>query len=304
MQSTRDDETGSYKQIKLKKNNIDINLFNRISKEVAEMNPQPKRVLIQGLGEALINKQLPQMIRQLRNDGFMGRIDIVTNGSLFNKENVKEIIDAGISKIIISLQGMTAEAYKENCQYEIDFEEFVSNLTYLYENRKNAHVYIKIIDIMLKSEEERERFFDIFGNISDTCNIEHLIVNQSQMGDHGGRVDHRLILHNEPILERDICPMPFYLMQIFLDGTVLACPITGAVKQLEIGHLKEQTLMEIWNGKRRRNLLEAMLKKTRYGLSSCKECECLHNISDERENLDCSREEILKRMEAYYGIRN
>ena len=60
MHSTRDDAEGSYNRIKLEKNNIDMTLFNRISKEITEMNPQPKRVLIQGLGEPLINKELPK----------------------------------------------------------------------------------------------------------------------------------------------------------------------------------------------------------------------------------------------------
>ena len=43
-------------------------------------------------------------------------------------------------------------------------------------------MFIKIIDIMLKSEEDRERFFQMFSGLCDTIFVEHLVIMEQQMG--------------------------------------------------------------------------------------------------------------------------
>lgn len=304
MHSTKNDPNGEYEKIKLRWDEMPLALFHKISKEISQMKPQPKRVLLLGLGEPLMNTEILNMIKTLRKDGFTGRIDLITNGSMINEKMADLLIGSGLSKILISLQGINSEAYKKNCGYNINFEEFVNNLTYLYKNKGKMQIYIKVIDCMLDTKEEKEYFYNVFGKISDTCNIEHLIVNQLQMGDHNGKVNHRRNIHNEKILNRDICPMPFYQIQIFLDGTVLPCPISGISKDLAIGDANTQSLMDIWNGNRRKIFLETMLTKKRSIYEPCRNCESIHCISVEEENLDNNSEKILERMEKYYGVRD
>ncbi len=283
-------------------NTMKIEEFKIISKQICQFSPHPKRILFVGLGEPLINRALPEMIRTLRTDGFTGKIDVVTNGSLFTQDYTKQLISSGVSKFIISLQGLTSDSYIDNCKYSLDYDKFIENLTYLYKNKKDTHIYIKIIDSMLKSKQEEQIFYSTFSPICDSCYIEHLICNQEKMGDHGGIVDNSRNVFNEYVTPREICAMPFYQMQIFLDGSVLACPITDISMELSIGNIHNNTLLEIWNGRERINLLKKMLKHKVTSFNSCRKCESKDFIVDARENLDDSYATILERMDKYYDF--
>ena len=304
MHSTKGIPGGEFEKNKLIVDHMPFELFKDISKQICAMNPQPKRVLLLGLGEPFMYPYIIEGIKQLRKDGYLGRLDMITNASLIDKAMADKLVSSGLSKLIISLQGMDEITYKEVCGYKINFDEFVQNLKYLYENRGDMHIYIKIMDNMLHSEEDKKSFFEIFGSISDTCNIEHLVVNQVQMGDHDGKVDHLLNIHSDEILPMEICSKPFYQIQIYPDGDVLACPISGAPKVFTIGNVYEESLMEIWNGSRRRNVLEKFLRDRKLAYGPCEICESIHCVSRPEEIIDNHVDEIRERMEKYYGIRN
>jgi len=68
-------------------------------------------------------------------------VEIITNGLLLTPETSRKLIDAGITNINISVQGVSKERYKETCGVEIDFDEYVKNLSYLY-SIKVIHKYI------------------------------------------------------------------------------------------------------------------------------------------------------------------
>lgn len=109
-----------------------------------------KNFLICGIGEPLICKEVPKMVSYVKERGIYERIELTTNGSLLTHELSRDLIAAGLTRLLISVQGVNKEAYKQICGYDIDFEKFLEEIRYFYQNKQNCSVYIKIADVALK----------------------------------------------------------------------------------------------------------------------------------------------------------
>lgn len=70
-----------------------------------------EKINLVGVGETLLNPELPGIIRVANKKGI--KIGIATNGILLNKDKAKELLDAGIDWLNISIDGANAESYKK-----------------------------------------------------------------------------------------------------------------------------------------------------------------------------------------------
>jgi len=62
-----------------------------------------------------------------------------------------------------------------------------------------------------------------------------------------------------------------------------------------MGNMKEQSLLEIWNGPKRRQLLATMLRLEKDTIPECRGCTCFNAINDPLENLDADAARLLPR---------
>lgn len=299
MHGTRGEPGGALERTGFRLAHMDGELFEKLVQEILAFPKPVKRLCISGLGEPLTNPRLPEMIRRLRDAGFTGRIDVISNGSLLTHELSDALIAAGLNRLQISVQGLDSEQYRENCGVAVDVEKLRSELAYFHEKSQGteASLFVKIIDIMLKTEEDRERFFRMFRDICDTIFVEHLVVMEQQMGDHGGRADHSRNLNGECVEPRKVCGVMFYFLQVNIDGETFPCSTPGLPNSFSMGCMKEQTLQEIWNGERRKDLMRRNLRDGYVTIPACSECSSIIAIADPAENLDDCREEMLARLE-------
>ena len=295
MHSTRGDENGALEKTGFKLEHMDMELYAKLVKEIMEFPTTPKRVCFSGLGEPLTNKRLPDMIRMLREAGFEGRIDVISNGSLLTPEMSDALVAAGLSRIQISVQGLSTEKYKEICGVPVDMEKLKDNIRYFYEHKGNATIYVKIIDSILESKEDEKLFYDMFGNICDTIYIEHLVIMEQQMGDHGREVDTTRNLMGEVVEKRFVCGVMFYFLQVNIDGETFPCSTPGLPNSFSMGCAKEKTLLKIWNDRKRNGLIRKNLKDGYASIPACALCSSCIAIADDSEYLDDCREEILER---------
>lgn len=285
--STRDIEEGEFEKLGYPIKHMEFGTYRKIIDQLSEFPRGIKRIVFSGLGEPLMNPRLPDMVKMAVDAHIADRVEIITNGVLLTPEMSDKLIEAGITNINISVQGINAEQYKETCGMKIDFDKFVLNLTYLYKRRKNTKIYIKAIDATLKNKEDEKSFFEIFGNISDRIYIEHLIVMQQEMDNLKSMIDKSKNFYNEDFdINRKVCAQAFYFLQIGCDYDTFPCPNPGLAKTLSMGNINENTLLEIWNGPRRKNLLRTMLEFKRDSIPVCKECTTFNCINNPLENLD------------------
>lgn len=300
MHGTRGVKGGQLEKTGFAIRNMEMDLYEKLVREIMDFPTRPKRVCFSGLGEPLMNKRLPEMIRMLRDAGFSERIDIISNGYLLTPEVSDALIAAGVSRIQISIQGLTNEKYKEVSGVDVEIQRIIDNVRYFYEHEGDATIYVKIIDSILESEEDKEKFFAMFESICDVIFVEHLVVMQKQMGDHGGMVDSTKNLMGVSVAPREVCGVMFYFLQVNSDGETFPCSTPGLSVDLSMGCMKEQTLQEIWNGKVRNTLLCTNLKKGYKAIPPCSECSsviaCVTSPDDDSEYMDDRREELLEKI--------
>lgn len=300
MHSTRGEKGGVLEQAGFRLAHMDLDLYQKLVHDILAFPTQIKRICFSGLGEPLMNPRLPDMIRMLRDAGFQGRIDVISNGALLTHACTDALIDAGISRLQISVQGLTTQQYQENCGVPIQMDTFLEQLSYFYQKSRgtSAALFIKIIDVMLADEQQRQQFFTLFKEICDTIFVEHLVIMEQQMGDHGGKTDHTRNLNGEYVEKRAVCGVMFYFLQVNIDGETFPCSTPGLPNSFSMGCAREMSLREIWDGDRRLRMLRHNLKDGYATIPACRECSSCIAIADDTENLDHCRGEMLERFPA------
>jgi len=263
---------------------MDLSLHNGIIDDCKKFNNKIKVIRYVGMGEPLLHKKIVEMVKYASDSGVAERVEILTNGSLLDYKMSDALLEAGIDRLIVSLQGVSSDKYKEICDVNIDFSQFVRNIKYFYDQKKNAQIHLKIIDIALSDSDEESSFFDIFGNICDSIGIE-------VAGPIFPNVDYDVVLdqgydkatqfgrEKKDVL---ICPQPFFTMQINPDGNVVPCYSVTYPKIL--GNCNVDSLVEIWNGKKLNNFRLKMLDGISDVCAVCKDCNIVRhrfNVEDD-----------------------
>jgi MoaA/NifB/PqqE/SkfB family radical SAM enzyme len=297
MHSTRGDPDGELAKAGFGIAHMEMTLYEKLVSGIMQFHPVPKRVTFSGLGEPLMNPKLPQMVKMLRNAGFDGRIDMITNGVLLTPQMSDALVGAGISRIQVSVQSMYADRYKEIAGVYVDTDKYIENIRYLYEHKGGAEIFIKIIDANLKDDAEKDEFFRVFSPICDTIFIEHLVVMETQMEKLKETVDVRRNLNNEVYEPRFCCGVMFYFLQVGADGDTFPCSVPGLPLSFSMGSMKERTLQEIWDGQIRLGRLRKNLKDGYRSMPVCKDCgSCVNVIQGKEEDVDDCRLELLERL--------
>jgi MoaA/NifB/PqqE/SkfB family radical SAM enzyme len=265
---------------------MDLDLFKKIADDLAQFKHKIRKVKIGLHGEPLLHPELPKMISYMKSKNITKVIELFTNGSLLNSELNKKIIDAGLNRINISVEGLTSKKYKEVTGVTVDMKKFIENIKNLYEVRKDCKIYIKIVDINL-SKKDKGKFYDIFGDICDEIFIENVVPQWAEInkfdvnttGMYGQKVDRY----------KEICPFPFMYLHFNFDGTASPCTLDWG-KQVLIGDVSKEGAIEIWQGKSLKHLQIKMLEKKRDGIPFCAKCLapvvcCLENLDDHAEML-------------------
>ncbi|MBR2895927.1 MAG: radical SAM protein [Oscillospiraceae bacterium] len=274
-------------------------LFKKIVNDACEFEGKIKRVVFTGLGEPLANPRIPRMIKELNEKKIAQGYEIITNAYLLSHNMTDDLLDAGLTYLRVSIQGLTAKRYREVTGVEIDFDRLMDNLCYFYERRGNCKLYIKIMDECLTDGETQEDFFHMFGDICDHIYVEHLVNAQPSMeGKYSEKMNPEMTFYGEPSQKREVCPFMFYSLQIDAEGNTFPCPPLGHSKDFSLGNLMDASMKDIWNSEKLDTLYRMHLTGQREKVAECINCGCYKTFTPSEDNLDPYRDEIVKRLEA------
>lgn len=280
------------------------NTYNRLLEQLQEFPQKIASVTFGGVGEPLLHHKLPNMIRALRDANVTKRINVITNGVALTHQLSQDLINAGLSSIKISLQGMDPESYKKVSSYNIDFNLFLDELAFLYQNKGACTIGIKIPDISLYAPEssaqeraqQEEKYQQLFKDKCDKLGIERIVpcfsaVDYSKIEGLSGHSSRYQI----PEREVAVCSQIFYRMNIMQNGCVTLCTMLGLHKP-EMS-IFQNTLKNIWNSTTRKQLLLKQLHSTYDSeLELCKNCNVKYDFAYDEDCLDDYREEIITRI--------
>lgn len=280
-------------ELPFRKQFMDIELFKKIIDDLTQFPERLKVLRVNGQGEPLLNPNLPDMIRYAKEKKVADFVELITNGSKLCPCLNQKLIDSGIDRIRISIEALDSEGYKDICGANIEFSELLSNIKDLHDRSGKCEIYCKIVDVAVPTEADKNRFFELFGEICDRYFIDKVIplwsdfdeleMNSSVTGVHG-----------QVVRNVNVCPFPFYSLIINPDGEVTVC-CADWKRKLIVGNLKTESMKEIWNGNKLRDFWIAMLEGKKNCFEMCR--KCLLPMYDCNDFIDNCAENIKKRIE-------
>jgi radical SAM protein with 4Fe4S-binding SPASM domain len=266
-------------------------LYTKIIDQISGFKEKVRVIRLYKDGEPLLNKRFADMVRYAKLSGCCERVDTTTNASLLTEEKSNAIIEAGLDRINISIEGMTAKQYFDFSGYRIkSLNEIVSNVKNFYRNsRHKCETIVKINGDSL-TEDQKKEFIDTFGPIADGIWIESVMScwPEFELRD-GVTVNQDRGIYGQKIEDQEICPYPFYSISVNSDGQVSLCFIDWA-KKLIIGNLNKDNIVDVWFGEKLKEFRLMFLNKSRKTNPTCANCGqlshgCIDNIDNFAENL-------------------
>ena len=279
---------------------MNVELAEKIAEQLSGFDFKLKRVMFSGCGEPLVNKDFAKIVRCFVDKDISEKYELNTNGLLLNRKMIDDILEAGITNIRISIQGLTSKKYKEISGVDIDYETMLNNFKYLYSKAKGrCKVYCKIIDACFDKGETDEDFYRMYNDVCDDMYVEHLIQAQPHMEDiyNSNDVDTSVSLHKNENIKKQVCPLMFYQLQVDACGNIFPCCIVGLPPEFALGNVKDNKLTDVWKSEKIKRLYLDNLRKNMEKYTVCAECEAYSAISQAEDMLDGYEKEVASRVE-------
>jgi radical SAM protein with 4Fe4S-binding SPASM domain len=269
-----------------------FDVFRKVIDDLAEFEKPIKVLRMYKDGEPFLNKRLADMVAYAKRSGRVEYIDTTTNGTFLSPERVGPVLDAGIDKINISVDGMTEETYLQFTGFKFDFATFIENVKWIYSNKGNCEIVVKIPGELI-TEAQRQQFFDTFGDYCDRIFVENFAPcwPEFDIEAHTG-VKISKGIYQQDIGDTDTCPYIFYGYSVNADGLVSSCFLDWG-RKLVIGDVRQQSMKDIWNSERMNALRLQHLEGRRRQNGVCGNCGQLsHCLPD---NIDAHRVGLLEK---------
>ena len=273
---------------------MDMEMFEKVVQDAKKFSSPIKKIFLNVTGEPLCHKELPRMIKYLKREMPEPVVAIQTNGSLLNSTLSKQLVESGLDHMLISLQGITPEKYRDICGATVDFERFRDNIRYLYSIRNTLKVFVKVPDIAL-SEHEVAKYYDMFSPISDEATIEKInpVFNEVDYSKLGVASDSTANRIGTDYGKQKVCSYPFYELTITTNGN--AYPCVQSIIPCTFGNINTESLVDIWNGRTRADFLKKRLREE--SIPRCDICTSKSTcILSPEDSIGPYAEQVLSRM--------
>lgn len=246
---------------------MDWTLFEKILEDLKAFQGQISVVNLHGFGEPLLNPQIADMARALKESGCCREIRTTTNGSLLNESMSKALIASGIDMIQVSVEALSTADYRKLCGVSIEFETILNNVSRFYElsraNGGTPKISAKIVSAAFRGPEDETRFSELFSPITDYYSIEDVEPIWSEFSEMQMsfiRVKGENDRCCAPVQSASgICSLPFTDMCIHSNGIVGAC-CSDWKFDTQYGDSRKEHLYDIWNGRRHGEFLCGLLE--------------------------------------------
>jgi MoaA/NifB/PqqE/SkfB family radical SAM enzyme len=258
-------------------------------RRVVDQFPDLERVLLHGIGEPLLNRELPRMVAHLKARG--ARVLFNSNAITLSPQRARALIDAGLDELRVSLDASAAATYARIRGVDA-FDKVVRNLEELRrvkDELRVAHPAVSLWFTALKDNiEEIPGLISLAGRAgAPEIHLQRLVYNGLGLATEEQSLYGRLHEREAALIEATVasareagvafsasgaaapevsltparegqpwsaCRRPWTLAYVTVGGNVLPCCIapwiTGHYAGIILGNLYQESLEEVWWGQR------------------------------------------------------
>jgi len=252
------------------RNIMEMAMFDDILCQVKAL-PILREVVFYLGGEPLLNKNLPLMCRRVKEETSVTHTQFTTNGMLITEELCRQLAEAKVDKIHVSIDGISPEENDE-IRRGSRYSTIVANIQMLVSYLPQTQVGIANTifkrpgdpDAPLTPEFLRRDFPGLSVWTTYAMKWPSLNTEKSALAQAGC----------ETGMQADnFCKMPFSEMAIRPNGDVVMCCYDLA-GEMVMGNIQQLPLLDIWRSLPYKQLRENMLSRTIHLLPDvCKRCQ-------------------------------
>jgi MoaA/NifB/PqqE/SkfB family radical SAM enzyme len=258
-----------------------------------------KRVVLHGIGEPLLNKDLFEIVEAVKEKGCYALFN--TNGLLLRGRLLEQVVRSGLDEIRVSIDSASPETYARVRGVD-GFSRIVENIRQLNATKFDCGVATPKIALWLTGLKTNVRELPDLVQLSADIGVGEVYLQRLVFSGRGLAVQDEALYRRAEADELEAvsraerladalgialrgsgeassgallpadggvgsygaCRRPWTLMYVTANGNVLACciaPFTGAqYESILLGNIFEQTAEEIWNGPRYQGWRRGMLE--------------------------------------------
>ena len=215
-------------------------------------------------GEPGLHKHLVDLVRYAKDAGILD-VQINTNGTALSKRRWDQLLDAGIDRVIFSMDGASKETY-EAIRVGAKFEHLCSAIEHVLKKRadhKLTKPEVRLQMVAMKSnQDDIEKFIADWKDRVDEISVKP-VTNRGQ-GD-------QLAIGDFVSTGRKRCNQPWQRLVVARDGKIFPC-CSDWNMEFQVGNATTDSLEAVWKGARMNVMRQLNRDKMLDTFEPCKSC--------------------------------
>lgn len=246
---------------------MDRDVFTRIAKEAFELGV--KEIALYTTGESLLHREVVDFVKIAKEIGFL-YVYLSSNGVLLTSDLSKQLMEAGLDSLRISINAGTRESYKKihGCN---EFDLVIANTREYDRLRKELnHPCLLSISCVLtkRTVEEKECLEKLLGPYVDAIKWTDVRIQGGNMPETIRKLSAK---ENDPRYGLKPCGLLWNGMHVDYAGNLTLCCVDFDGKMV-VGSILKRGLMDCWNGPEMQEHRRLHLDKTLDPESLCYKC--------------------------------
>ena len=234
---------------------MDLELYKKIIDEAA---PNLLYLMLYFQGEPFLSPTIFEMIHYANTKHIFTTTS--TNAQVIDKTVAKKIVESGLQKLIISLDGVTQETYEK---YRVggNLDKTLQTIKFITEEKKINNSNYPKLELQMIVFRHNEHEIEQFKKLCKTLNVQKITIKTAQIYNYTNKIDliptikkysrYKLINGNWTLKNKlhNRCLRMWQGAVITTDGELLPCCFDKNASY-SYGNLTEKSLKELWHSEK------------------------------------------------------
>ncbi len=254
-------------------------------------------VNLNGLGEPTLRSDLPEMIEYAKKAGVL-EVMFHTNASIMSEELATKLINAGLDKIIFSVDSPDKASYERmrllktytnESKLQIkpmSFDQIKHNVELFFNTRQKLQSEKPFIRTTMVLTDDNEQFVSQFIErwkaVADEISVQDMLSESKITEKTSWRNSNksRVFANKKQLLDyatkngvNYICPLLYQSMYFYHNGDIAMCSYPQARDMKIIGNIKQSTVADIWQSEEIADMRKLHEQGKWHEIEMCRNCD-------------------------------